>query len=132
GKTAAVFGEYAPWPKTSSDSVRRRMLSQYGERPNDFAFHREMLKSFNTRSDIPSLDRALVREYPGWTQEVPDVVKAQDVIAHVREWSASGAMPNLVMIVLPSDHTVGTTPGWCTPRACVADNDRALGAIVES
>src|SRR4030095_14539378 len=40
-------------------------------------------------------------------------------------------MPELVMAVLPSDHTVGTTPGWCTPRACVADNDLALGKIVE-
>jgi hypothetical protein len=26
---------------------------------------------------------------------------------------------------------VGTTPGWCTPRACVADNDLALGRIVD-
>lgn len=60
------------------------------------------------------------------------MVKAQDVIAHVGDWQKAGAMPHLVMIVLPSDHTVGTTPGWCTPRACVADNDRALGAIVES
>src|SRR6187455_1711452 len=39
-------------------------------------------------------------------------------------------MPNLVMIILPSDHTVGTSPGWCVPKACVADNDLALGRIV--
>jgi hypothetical protein len=32
---------------------------------------------------------------------------------------------------LPSDHTVGTSPGWCAPKACVADNDQALGRIVE-
>jgi hypothetical protein len=36
------------------------------------------------------------------------------------------------MIILPSDHTVGTTPGWCTPKACVADNDLALGKIVDA
>jgi hypothetical protein len=40
-------------------------------------------------------------------------------------------MPNLVLIILPSDHTEGTNPGWCTPKACVADNDLALGQIVE-
>jgi hypothetical protein len=40
-------------------------------------------------------------------------------------------MPDLVMVILPSDHTVGTSPGWCVPRACVADNDLALGKIVE-
>jgi hypothetical protein len=34
-------------------------------------------------------------------------------------------------MILPSDHTQGTSPGWCTPKACVADNDLALGRIVE-
>ena len=41
-------------------------------------------------------------------------------------------MPNLVMVILPSDHTVGTSAGWCTPKACVADNDLALGRIVDA
>jgi hypothetical protein len=35
------------------------------------------------------------------------------------------------MIVLPSDHTSGTSPGWSTPKASVADNDLALGRVVE-
>ena len=35
------------------------------------------------------------------------------------------------MVILPSDHTEGTTPGWCTPKACVADNDLALGRMVD-
>ena len=73
----------------------------------------------------------LVREYPGWTQEVPDVVKAEDILAHLRDWDSAGSMPDLVMTILPNDHTVGTSPGWCTPRACVADNDLALGRIVD-
>ena len=40
-------------------------------------------------------------------------------------------MPDLVMVILPNDHTEGTSPDWCTPRACVADNDFALGKIVD-
>jgi hypothetical protein len=40
-------------------------------------------------------------------------------------------MPNLVMIQLPSDHTSGTTPGFSTPKACLADNGLAVGKIVE-
>jgi YVTN family beta-propeller protein len=132
GKTVEIFGEYAPSPKFSSDSVRRRMLAQYYERPNDYAFHRSLLTGrFETHSDIPSLDRALIREYPGWTQEVPDVIKAGDVLSHLAEWEAKREMPNLTMIILPNDHTQGTSPGWCTPAACVADNDLALGKIVE-
>jgi YVTN family beta-propeller protein len=132
GKTVQIFGEYAPSPKFSSDSVRRRMLTQYRERPNDYEFHRSLLTArFNTHSDIPSLDQALVREYPGWTQEVPDVVKAGDVLWHLASWEAKKEMPNLTMIILPNDHTQGTSPGWCTPAACVADNDFALGKLVD-
>jgi YVTN family beta-propeller protein len=132
GKTVAVFGEYAPSPKVSSDSIRRRMFAQYNEHPKDYAFQRDVLKArFDTHSDIPSLDRELVREYPGWTEEVPDVMKAGDVLAHLADWEAQHAMPNLVMIILPNDHTQGTSAGWCTPRACVADNDLGLGKIVE-
>src|SRR5437773_1766199 len=63
--------------------------------------------------------------------EVPDVAKADVFLGHLREWEDRNAMPNLVMMNLPSDHTEGISPGWCTPKACVADNDLALGKIVE-
>jgi YVTN family beta-propeller protein len=132
GKTVSVFGEYAPAPKFELDSVRARMWTQYRARPSDFEYQRSILqKRFDTHSDIPSLDRVLVREYPGWTQEVPDMIKAGDILAHLADWEKSGAMPNLVMIILPNDHTQGTSPGWCAPKACVADNDYALGKLVE-
>jgi YVTN family beta-propeller protein len=131
-KTVAVFGEYAPELQHSSDTVRHRMLTEYFEHPTDFAVHRQMLeRKYKTTSRIPSLDRELVREYPGWTQEVPDVVKAGDILAHLSDWEAKRDMPNLVMVILPNDHTEGTSPGWCTPKACVADNDFALGKIVD-
>jgi YVTN family beta-propeller protein len=131
-KTVSIFGEYAPSPKVSSDTVRSRMLAEYFARPGDYAAHRDILKKrFATRSDIPSLDRELVREYPGWTEEVPDVMKAGDILAHLADWETSREMPNLVMVILPNDHTQGTSPGWCTPKACVADNDFGLGKIVD-
>ncbi|HTI03908.1 MAG TPA: hypothetical protein VL549_01215 [Gemmatimonadales bacterium] len=133
GKGVVVFGEYAPSPQWDSDTIRLNMLRQYRDsQPHNRAFFRaRVAKLYNTRSDIPSLDRVLVREYPGWTTTVPDVVKADIILEHLREWEARRAMPNLVMIILPSDHTVATSPGWCVPKACVADNDFALGQIVE-
>jgi hypothetical protein len=134
GKRVSVFGEYAPAASDSIARVRRDLMADYLAHPDTApGYFRSIMKSrYRTRSEIPSLDRVLVREYPGWTQEVPDMVKAAVVVDHVREWEAAGQMPHLVMIVLPSDHTVGTTPDWCTPRACVADNDFALGKIVEA
>jgi len=41
-------------------------------------------------------------------------------------------MPNYITVRLGNDHTNGTTPGGPTPKASVADNDLALGRIVEA
>jgi hypothetical protein len=132
-KSVTVFGEYAPAPAWDSATVRTRLLDEWKNRASLPAGHfRERFKAlFNTRSEIPSLDQVLVREYPGWTQGVPDVTKAEVILDHLKEWERAREMPNLVMVILPSDHTVGTSAGWCAPKACVADNDLALGRIVE-
>ncbi|HZI40140.1 MAG TPA: bifunctional YncE family protein/alkaline phosphatase family protein, partial [Gemmatimonadaceae bacterium] len=133
GRTVSVFGEYAPSASDSIPSVRASLMADYrANQQRGSGYFRDLLrKRYDTRSDIPSLDNLLVREYPGWTQEVPDVVKAEVILDHLREWEAKKEMPDLVMVILPSDHTVGASPGWCTPRACVADNDAALGKIVD-
>ncbi len=44
----------------------------------------------------------------------------------------SGKMPKLQVVRLGRDHTSGTTPGQPSPRACVADNDYAVGQLVEA
>jgi DNA-binding beta-propeller fold protein YncE len=132
-RTVSVFGEYAPTASDSIPGVRASLMAEYQRNEaRGTGYFRDLLRSrYDTRSNIPSLDRVLVREYPGWTQEVPDVVKAQVILDHLRQWETKRAMPDLVMVILPSDHTVGTSPGWCVPRACVADNDFALGRVVD-
>ncbi len=134
GQWVSVFGEYAPAPSDSISSVRRDLLAQYRDSAaHSAAYFRTLAATrYDTHSDIPSLDQVLVREYPGWTQEMPDVVKADIFDEHVKAWNAADSMPNLVMVILPSDHTNGTSPGWSTPRASVADNDLALGHMVEA
>ncbi len=47
------------------------------------------------------------------------------------EYLRSGEMPQLMLIRLPFNHTVGTAAGYFTPQAMAADNDYALGRIVE-
>jgi YVTN family beta-propeller protein len=134
GRTVRIFGEYSPSLQWDSATVRATLLAEYRDsQPHNPAYFRRLMASrYDTRSDIPSLDRVLVREYPGWTQSIPDVVKADVFLEHLREWESQRAMPNLVMLILPSDHTQGTSPDWCTPKACVADNDLALGRMVEA
>jgi hypothetical protein len=41
-------------------------------------------------------------------------------------------MPALQVMHLPGDHTAGGRAGQRTPRSCMADNDLALGRIVEA
>ena len=41
-------------------------------------------------------------------------------------------MPALEVLHLPSDHTAGGRAGYLSPRAYMADNDLALGRIVEA
>ncbi len=45
---------------------------------------------------------------------------------------ASGEMPDLSILLLPANHTAGSRPDMPTPRAMVADNDLALGRIVDT
>ena len=47
------------------------------------------------------------------------------------EFDRTGQLPRFSIIYLPNDHTVGTRPGYHTPVAMVADNDLAVGRVVE-
>ena len=64
--------------------------------------------------------------------EYPDVKRAERFAAEIRRFEAEGTMPRLQVLRLGNDHTSGTNPGSRTPTAMVADNDRALGLLVEA
>ncbi len=52
----------------------------------------------------------------------------------INEWKESeknNTLPNLMVVSLPNDHSAGTSPDFPTPNAMVADNDLAVGRIVE-
>ncbi|HVK08619.1 MAG TPA: alkaline phosphatase family protein [Gemmataceae bacterium] len=70
--------------------------------------------------------------FPGFPLTTPDVYRAKLFIDELKEFEKKGTFPNLVYLFLPADHTNGTRPGSPTPRAMVADNDLALGMVVEA
>jgi YVTN family beta-propeller protein len=70
--------------------------------------------------------------YPAYEMRVPDQYRADIFLKEFAEFEKNGNLPNLVILLLPQDHTQGTRPGFPTPRATVADNDLALGRIVEA
>jgi hypothetical protein len=70
--------------------------------------------------------------YPGFPLRTPDVYRARLFVEQLKAWEKKGQMPDLVYVFLPCDHSVGTKPGYPTPRAMLADNDLALGRVVEA
>ena len=71
-------------------------------------------------------------DYPGWNLDIPDQVRADIFIRKLGEMDKAGSMPNFITMHLPQDHTAGVSEGVPTPRAYVADNDLAVGRIVEA
>jgi DNA-binding beta-propeller fold protein YncE len=70
--------------------------------------------------------------YPEFNLKIPDQRRADGWIQELHEFEAKGEMPALEVLHLPSDHTAGGRPAYPTPRAYMADNDLALGRIVEA
>jgi DNA-binding beta-propeller fold protein YncE len=61
-----------------------------------------------------------------------DLKRADRYISELKRFEAEGEMPRLQIIRLPNDHTHGTTANFPTPTAYLAQNDAALGKIVEA
>lgn len=70
--------------------------------------------------------------YPGWNLGIPDVLRAHVFIQDLALMERDHAMPSFTIVYLPQDHTSGGSPGAPTPRAQVADNDLAVGQVVEA
>jgi YVTN family beta-propeller protein len=65
---------------------------------------------------------------PGWNMAIPDVARARGFIKELNAAQSNGVWAALHLLYLPNDHTGGPP----SPRAQVADNDLALGQVVEA
>jgi len=78
--------------------------------------------------------------FPDFNTDYPDQLRADEFLnefgAYVRAREAHEGpefeLPSFVLLYLPDDHTGGTRPGHARPAANVADNDLALGRVVEA
>ncbi len=86
---------------------------------------------FDQRVEIDRLRKYTSRDFPGWNMEIPDSIRADRFLKEFGEWESKGVMPNFTIIYLPQDHTAGLNPGYPSPASYLADNDVALGRIVE-
>lgn len=80
----------------------------------------------------PVLAKVTNMKYRAFDMEYPDVERAKVFVNDLKEWDKAGAMPRLTLLHLGNDHTWGNVAGKLSPRSMMADNDWALGTIVEA
>lgn len=122
GLTFQNFGEMVtsePMPNTTFKSI----FQDYRSGANRLRYPQIM--------GIERLRRYTDPNYPGWNMNIPDQIRADVFLKALKRYEAQGDFPNFTILYLPSDHTSGTSPEAPTPRAQIADNDLALGRIVE-
>lgn len=90
---------------------------------------------FKNTSTIARVRPLLSQNFPGYDDaRINDQMRADAFVKELNDYEQmpGDSLPNLMVIALPNDHTAGTSPGYPTPRAQVADNDLALGKIVDA
>ncbi|MDP4116621.1 MAG: alkaline phosphatase family protein [Bacteroidota bacterium] len=70
-------------------------------------------------------------DYPGFDLKISDVKRYEAWEKDFSEFEKNGNLPELSLLRLPNNHTAGTKPETLSPEAFVADNDYALGLIVD-
>lgn len=132
GKSVADFGEYnnffnqqSPTPSWQSYYKDSQILEGRASGPLPVPE-----SSVHTYSDIPSLNSIDYTEYPPFDLGIPDQYRTDVWQQAFSSELRAGRVPNLTMIWLPDDHTGGSSNPY--PVAQVADNDLALGRIIDS
>jgi YVTN family beta-propeller protein len=80
----------------------------------------------------PVLNHVTNRLYRNFDLDYPDAERVKVFLADLTEFEKSGDMPRLMFMRLPNDHTSGTQGGKLSPFSMVADNDYALGTLIEA
>lgn len=117
------YGEMSKSSPKPSNATFLDVFNDYKDKTGKISFEHDI--------QIETLRRYSCPDSPGWNMRIPDIIRADVFLKEFEGYEQRGDWPNLVIIFLPSDHTSGTRPGNPTPRAQVADNDLAVGRIVE-
>ncbi|MBI4876715.1 MAG: bifunctional YncE family protein/alkaline phosphatase family protein [Acidobacteria bacterium] len=156
--TAAIAPDYTQkqWPNSYA---QRRRLNDYHQQdpaslaPAGYLWTQALARGLSVRNygyvvenkakpgqdgiQVESVRDASLRamtnsHFRGFDTQVPDLERAQVFLRDLAGFEANNNLPRLIVMRLGGNHTSGTTPGRISPQSAVADNDYALGLIVDA
>ena len=110
------------------DAVLRagKTVRSYGE------FATRDANTGQVKASVPGLEGHVHPAYPPWDLKIKDNARVDVWLEEFQQLDREGTLPALSIIRLGDDHTSGTAAGARTPRAMIAENDLALGRVVEA
>jgi DNA-binding beta-propeller fold protein YncE len=116
------------WDRCKAAGVSYRSYGEWienGKKKPDGTFE-------DSRATVKALEGHFDPKFRGYDLDYTDVKRAERFIDELKRFERDGGFPQLTILRLPNDHTTGTRVGKPTPTAMVADNDLALGMVVEA
>ncbi len=116
------------WDRCKTAGVSYRSYGEWienGKKNPDGTFE-------DSRATVKALEGRFDPKFRGYDLDYTDVQRAQRFIEELKQFEREGGFPQMTILRLPNDHTAGTRIGKPTPTAMVADNDLALGMVVDA
>jgi DNA-binding beta-propeller fold protein YncE len=127
GKSVRVYGEFCKEEIVEFNRRPKTWLEAWKDRESGS----NSIK-VTARTTVNGLRKYIHPSVICWPLLMSDQWRADKFIEEYQSFSKADRVPNLMILTLPSDHTEGTSPAYPKPRSMVADNDLALGRVVEA
>jgi phospholipase C len=110
------------WDRCAQAGVSYRSFGEFVERS----------KAGELFATVDTLKDHFDPQYEPFNLGYSDLKRADRFISELQRFETEGELPRFQVVRLPNNHTEGTRVGKPTPTAMVAENDLALGRIVEA
>ncbi len=138
GLTARLYGEWSTGttvaPKADGSAYTwsdfyQTSLCKEGKAPATSCIVPD--DAIHVTSAIPSAAKIMDPHFPPFNLDIPDQYRVDYWTKEFERLDAANQVPNLTILWLPDDHTAGTSKGHPYPINYQADNDLALGRMVD-
>lgn len=124
GSVASAPGTGYLWDDAGAHGVSLRDYGEYVTDPSN--------PGGEYTTHMPGLEGKIDPRYPGFDLKISDEARIDEWQREFAQFVHNGNLPALEIVRLPNDHTAGTYPGALTPQSYAAQNDHALGRLVDT